>query len=250
MLPELVPQIAQGIGFATRSGTEYMNSACNAIPVSIYTKDHQASTINELMTRIKAFKAAYDSDDLTFELASGNVGVMAATNEVVHAADKVVNSALFASVALLCLWMFRSWRVTLCIIVPLALVTVLCNALMATLGIGLKVNTLPVVALGVGVGVDYGIYLFERIKHEMHERNMSLEQAFVEALKQRGTASVFTAVTMTLSVATWAFSALKFQADMGILLAFMFLVNMFGAILLLPALAAWLLKPQRTEAKP
>ncbi|MCY1390387.1 efflux transporter, putative, hydrophobe/amphiphile efflux-3 (HAE3) family [compost metagenome] len=250
VLPELVPQIAQGIGFATRSGTEYMNSACNAIPVSIYTKDHQASTINELMTRIKAFKAAYDSDDLTFELASGNVGVMAATNEVVHAADKVVNSALFASVALLCLWMFRSWRVTLCIIVPLALVTVLCNALMATLGIGLKVNTLPVVALGVGVGVDYGIYLFERIKHEMHERNMSLEQAFVEALKQRGTASVFTAVTMTLSVATWAFSALKFQADMGILLAFMFLVNMFGAILLLPALAAWLLKPQRTEAKP
>ncbi len=246
VLPELVPQIAQGIGFATRSGTEYMNSACNAIPVSIYTKDHQAGTISELMTRIKAFKAAYDSDDITFELASGNVGVMAATNEVVHAADKVVNSALFASVALLCLWMFRSWRVTLCIIVPLALVTVLCNALMATLGIGLKVNTLPVVALGVGVGVDYGIYLFERIKHEMHERNMSLEHAFVEALKQRGTASVFTAVTMTLSVATWAFSALKFQADMGILLAFMFLVNMLGAILLLPAMAAWLLKPQQS----
>lgn len=243
VLPELVPQIAQGIGFATRSGTEYMNSACNAIPVSVYTKDHQAGTISELMTRIKAFKAAYDSDDITFELASGNVGVMAATNEVVHAADKVVNIALFASVTLLCLWMFRSWRVTLCIILPLALVTVLCNALMATLGIGLKVNTLPVVALGVGVGVDYGIYLFERIKHEMHERNMSLEEAFVEALRQRGTASVFTAVTMTLSVATWAFSTLKFQADMGILLAFMFLVNMFGSILLLPALAAWLVKP-------
>nr|WP_180204767.1 efflux RND transporter permease subunit [Pseudomonas sp. SbOxS1]NYU04764.1 MMPL family transporter [Pseudomonas sp. SbOxS1] len=248
VLPELVPQIAQGIGFATRSGTEYMNSACNAIPVSIYTKDHQAGTISELMNRIKAFKAAYDNDDITFELASGNVGVMAATNEVVHAADKVVNSALFASVALLCLWMFRSWRVTLCIILPLALVTVLCNALMATLGIGLKVNTLPVVALGVGVGVDYGIYLFERIKHEMHERNLSLEEAFVEALKQRGTASVFTAVTMTLSVATWAFSTLKFQADMGILLAFMFLVNMFGAILLLPALAAWLLQPRHKQA--
>ncbi|NUU35549.1 RND family transporter [Pseudomonas sp. C2B4] len=250
VLPERVPQIAQGIGFATRSGTEYMNSACNAIPISIYTKDHQAGTITELMNRIKAFKAAYDSDDITFELASGNVGVMAATNEVVHAADKVVNCALFASVALLCLWMFRSWRVTLCIILPLALVTVLCNALMATLGIGLKVNTLPVVALGVGVGVDYGIYLFERIKHEMHERNLSLEDAFVEALKQRGTASVFTAVTMTLSVATWAFSTLKFQADMGILLAFMFLVNMFGAILLLPALAAWLLPPGHKTTGP
>jgi predicted RND superfamily exporter protein len=109
---------------------------------------------------------------------------------------------------------------------------------MAMLGIGLKVNTLPVVALGVGVGVDYGIYLFERIKHEMQE-GMKLVPAYVHALKQRGTASLFTAVTMTISVGTWYFSALKFQADMGILLAFMFLVNVFGAILLAPALAAY-----------
>lgn len=247
VLPEPTAQIAQGVGFATRVGTEYMNSACNAIPVSIYTKDHQADTINNLMNKIKAFKAAYDNDQVTFELASGNVGVMAATNEVVHAGDRLVNGALFASVTLLCLWMFRSLRITLCIIIPLALVTVLCNALMALLGIGVKVNTLPVVALGVGVGVDYGIYLFERIKHEMDHGGLALREAFVEALKQRGTASVFTAVTMTLSIATWAFSNLKFQADMGILLAFMFLVNMLGAILLLPALAAWLLpkaKPQ------
>ncbi|MCE3285103.1 MAG: efflux transporter [Steroidobacteraceae bacterium] len=89
---------------------------------------------------------------------SGNVGVMAATNEAVEAADKWVNLALFASVMLLCLLTFRSFPITLCIILPLALVTVLCNALMAMLGIGVKVNTLPVVALGVGVGVDYGIY--------------------------------------------------------------------------------------------
>jgi hypothetical protein len=96
---------------------------------------------------------------------------------------------------------------------------------MAMLGIGVKVNTLPVVPLGVGVGVDYGIYLFERMKHGMEDNGLKLSDAFVEALKQRGTASVFTAVTMTVSVATWTFSALKFQADMGILLAFMFLVG-------------------------
>jgi len=136
---------------------------------------------------------------------------------------------------------FRSLKLTLCVILPLALVTVLCNALMAMLGIGVKVNTLPVVALGVGVGVDYGIYLFERIKHEM-QGGMTLAHAYVEALKQRGTASLFTAVTMTISVGTWYFSALKFQADMGILLAFMFLVNVFGAILLAPALAAYLVR--------
>ena len=241
MLPESKAQIAQGVGYATRLGNEFMNSRCTAMPVSIYTSDHQATTIEHIVDKIKEFKeAGGDTDRVTFRLASGNVGVMAATNEAVHAADKWVNLALFASVMALCLVTFRSFPITLCVVLPLALVTVLCNALMAMLGIGVKVNTLPVVALGVGVGVDYGIYLFERMKHEMEDNGLNLRDSFVEALKQRGTASIFTAATMTISVATWIFSALKFQADMGILLAFMFLVNAFGAILLLPSLAAYM----------
>jgi len=251
MLPEERAQIAQGVGFATRLGNELMNSRCTAMPVSIFTTDHQATTIEHIVEKVKAFKeAGGDSGRLEFKLASGNVGVMAATNEAVHEADKWVNLALFASVSLLCLLTFKSWRVTLCIIIPLAIVTVLCNAVMALLDIGLKVNTLPVVALGVGVGVDYGIYLFERMKHESEDMGLGLKDAFEEALKQRGTASVFTAVTMTVSVATWMFSALKFQADMGLLLAFMFLVNMFGAILLLPALAAYLVGDRLRTDKP
>ena len=250
MLPESRAQIAQGVGYATRLGNEFMNSRCTAMPISIYTTDHQAQTIEHIVKTVKDFKAAGgDTERVTFRLASGNVGVMAATNEAVEAADKWVNLALFASVMVLCLLTFRSFPITLCIILPLALVTILCNALMAILGIGVKVNTLPVVALGVGVGVDYGIYLFERMKHEMEDGGLKLKDAFVEALKQRGTASVFTAVTMTISVATWTFSDLKFQADMGILLCFMFLVNMFGAILLLPALAAYLVGDRKTPAK-
>ncbi|HEX9207759.1 MAG TPA: efflux RND transporter permease subunit [Steroidobacteraceae bacterium] len=251
MLPESRAQIAQGVGYATRLGNEYMNSQCTAMPISIYTTDHQATTIRHIVDKVKEFKAGGgDTDRITFRLASGNVGVMAATNEAVEAADKWVNLALFASVMVLCLITFRSFPITLCIVLPLALVTILCNALMAILGIGVKVNTLPVVALGVGVGVDYGIYLFERMTHGMEEEGLNLKDSFVEALKQRGTASIFTAATMTISVATWTFSALKFQADMGILLAFMFLVNAFGAILLLPALAAYLVGDrQKAPAK-
>ena len=240
MMPETVEQIAQSISFSTRLGNEFRNSACTAMPISVFTVDHKATTISHIVAQIKQFKAENDDENLTFRLASGNVGVMAATNEVVEASDKWVNFTLFAAVTLLCLITFRSWRITLCIIIPLGLVTLLCNATMAILGIGVKVNTLPVIAISVGVGVDYGIYLFERMKHEITERGHTLQQAFVEALKQRGTASLFTAVTMTISVMTWAFSTLKFQADMGILLGFMFLVNVFGAILLLPALAAYI----------
>ena len=149
--------------------------------------------------------------------------------------------AIFGAIILLCWLTFRTWKAVLCIMIPLTIVSIMCNALMAWLGIGLKVPTLPVIALGVGVGVDYGIYLFERMQHEIEEKGSNLREAFYEAMRQRGTAAVFTAITMSIGVGSWAFATLKFQADMGVLLAFMFLVNVFGAILLLPAIA-WALR--------
>jgi len=240
-VPQDSAQIAQGVGAATRLGNAFMNPGCSVMPVSLYTTDHQAATITALVQDVERFAQEATDSGVRFVMGLGNLAVMAATNEVVAAADPWVNAALFGSVALLCLLAFRSWRITLCVILPLALVTVLCNAVMTLLNIGVKVNTLPVVALGVGVGVDYGIYLFERIRHGLEE-GLSLEQGLLAALRERGAASTFTAVTMTLSVLTWLGSSLQFQADMGILLAFMFLVNLLGAILLAPALAAFLLR--------
>jgi predicted RND superfamily exporter protein len=248
-LPEDPVQLAQGTGAATRLGNVFMNPGCTAMPAYIYTRDHQAATIQSVVDDVHAFAREHGREDLRFQIGLGNLSVMAATNQVVAAADKWVNLALFASVSLLCLVAFRSVRITLCIIIPLAIVTVLCNAVMTMLGIGVKVNTLPVVALGVGVGVDYGIYLFERIRHGM-VAGMTLQEALLDALRQRGTASLFTAVTMTLSVITWMGSELQFQSDMGILLGFMFLVNLFGAVLLLPALAAFLVGDGWRDARP
>lgn len=244
VVPGNKAQVAQGVAFATRNGSTMMNADCDAMAISVFLTDHKAETISTIVAAVKSFKSVYDSEELTYRLASGNVGVMAATNEAVTAANPWVNGALFMAVTLLCLAMFRSLKISLCIILPLALVTLLCNAFMSLLGIGLKVNTLPVIALGVGSGIDYGIYLFERMKSEL-DRGATVQKSFFEALKQRGTASAFTALTMTVSVATWYFSALKFQADMGILLAFMFLVNLFGAILLLPAIAAMLFRDRK-----
>lgn len=222
------------------TATGLLNTDCSAMQVLIFTSDHQGETIAHIVSEIKKFSTENNSDKIKFLLAGGNVGVMAATNEAVDAAELTMLMSIFGAIILLCLLTFMSWRAMLCIIVPLILVSIFCNALMAMLGIGLKVSTLPVIALGVGMGVDYGIYLFERIKHRMQEYGNALPEAFYEALRQRGTAAVFTAVTMGIGVGSWAFSALKFQADMGVLLAFMFLVNMLGAVLLLPALAAML----------
>ncbi|HEV3426794.1 MAG TPA: efflux RND transporter permease subunit [Paraburkholderia sp.] len=212
---------------------------CQAIQVLIYTDNHEGRTIAHIVDEIKRFAAEDETQGVAFRLAGGNVGVMAATNEAVADAEIAMLLSIFGAIALLCFVTFRSWRAVLCIIVPLTIVSILCNAVMAWLGIGLKVATLPVITLGVGVGVDYGIYLYERLQHELRA-GASLPEAFGAAMRQRGTAALFTAVTMFIGVGTWAGSALKFQMDMGVLLAFMFLVNLFGAVFLLPALAAWL----------
>jgi uncharacterized protein len=214
------------------------NEGCRAIKVMVFTKNHDGTTIAHVIEEVKKFIAANMVDGVNLRLASGNVGVMAATNEAVSAAEIGMLLAIFGALALLCLLTFRSVKAMLCVLVPLTVVSIFCNALMATLGIGLKVATLPVVALGVGVGVDYGIYLFECIKHDL-AAGQDFRDAFHNAMRQRGTAAVFTAITMAIGVATWTLSALKFQGDMGLLLAFMFLVNMLGAICLLPALGAW-----------
>ena len=232
---------------ALRTGTKAANpelglnsDGCKTIHLQLFLKDHEGATLKHVVGEVRKFIAADKTPHLRFRLAGGNAGVAAATNEAVEHAEVQMLAAIFGAITLLCWLTFRSWRAVLCIIVPLTLVSILCNALMAMLGIGLKVATLPVIAMGVGVGVDYGIYLFESLQHEIEHKGASLREAFYEALRQRGTAAVFTGITMSIGVGTWAFSALKFQADMGVLLAFMFLVNMLGAVFLLPAMACWL----------
>ena len=224
------------------TSTGLLNPDCSAMQVLVNTSDQQGDTIARLVAEAKRFAAANNGDKLELKLATGNMGVAAATNEAVDKARWEMNFAIFGALLAMCMVTFRSLRATLCILIPLAIVSVLCEALMPALGIGLKVSTLPVIALGVGVGVDYGIYLYDRIEKHLEE-GKALAAAFYEALDERGTAMVFTAVTMTIGVGTWAFSALKFQSDMGILLAFMFFLNMVGALFLLPALAAFFLEP-------
>jgi predicted RND superfamily exporter protein len=211
---------------------------CQTMQILVFLENHSGETIAHAVDEIERILAGVDQSKVKFKLAGGNAGVMAASNEAVKHAEVQMHSALLGSVALFCWLTFRSFRAVLCIITPLAIVATLCNALMAAFDIGLKVSTLPVLALGVGVGVDYGIYLYERMQHEL-ALGRDLRTAFYEAMRQRGTAALFTAFTMSVGVGTWAFAPLKFQADMGILLGFMFLVNVFGAIFLLPGLAAW-----------
>ncbi|MGR5324765.1 efflux RND transporter permease subunit [Vibrio sp. PID23_8] len=230
------------------------DNGCQTINMMVYLDDHQSTTLNHVISEIQTFIQNANLTDAEFRLLGGNAGVAVATNQAVEKAEVQILISIFVAIGFLCWLTFRSFIATLCVILPLMLVCIMCNALMAVLGIGLKVATLPVIALGVGVGVDYGIYIYERMQHALN-RDVPLREAFYQSIQTRGIPAIFTAVTMSVSVATWAFSSLKFQADMGLLLAFMFLVNVLGAILLLPALAyllgakAVVLNPKHTPEK-
>jgi predicted RND superfamily exporter protein len=220
------------------------NDTCSLQTVYIYLTDHKADTLARVVAKVETFAAANNTDQARFLLAAGNAGIEAATNSVVKEASRAMLYWIYGAVVLLCLVAFRSWRAVACAVLPLILTSVLCEALMVRLGIGVKVGTLPVIALGVGIGVDYALYVMSIMLAELR-RGASLSEAYHRALLFTGKVVILTSVTLAVGVATWSFSPIKFQADMGILLAFMFVWNMLGALVLLPALACFLLQPRQ-----
>ncbi len=242
VIPRNQQTLVQAVGrVPTTSGL--LNSNCSVMPVILFMEDHKAETINRVVAAVKQYRDEFSTPDLSFKLASGPVGVMAAKNEAVSASQAPMMVYVFGAVVLLCLISFKSIKATLSVIIPLYVVSILAQGLMTFLEIGLTVSTLPVIALGVGIGVDYGIYILSTMNQKLRE-GMPCRLAYIEALKERGSAVLFTGITLAVGVSTWVFSSLKFQMDMGILLTFMFVVNMLGAILVLPALAALFWKKQ------
>lgn len=332
--PDTLRQSTQS--FETDSGL--LNADCSAMPVTIFTQDHKSTTIDRIVAETKKFRTengAYDpgfaakrdaavakaqengedyvTDQVNFRMATGPLGVQAATNDTVREKEHLILWLLYGAVFAMCWISFKSWRAALCVTLPLMMVTELGHSLMVQLDIGMKVNTLTVVALGVGIGVDYGIYIFARMREamshriefvaadkdrdfsvtpeELHalkhghledggthpdaqvataahfdgldrdadgrltreefnegqEHLRTLSESYFIALKTTGIAIFYTALTLAVGVAMWIFSDLKFQADMGIMLTFMFVVNMLAAIVFLPALCRWLLRPKEKD---
>jgi predicted RND superfamily exporter protein len=239
-----VPRNPYTIGATLRGlelGQRLFNEDCSALPIRVYLKDHKARTLDQVIKSAKEYSTSMSEAPMSVSFAAGSAGVMAAINEAVSDAQGKMLIALYLGVGSLCLLTFLSFRATFCVLIPLIVVSQFAEAVMTWMGIGLKVSTLPVVALGAGVGVDYGIYLFSRLQSGLRQ-GLGLQVAYLKALNEVGAAVMFTAITMSIGVACWIFSPLKFQADMGLLLTYMFFVNMVVALVLVPALAAILLR--------
>jgi len=217
------------------------NDACGLLTVYVYLRDHKADTLQRVVEHVESFAKANDTADTKFLLAAGSAGIEAATNIVVRQAWRTMLVMVYGAVVLLCFVTFRSWRAVIVAVLPLVLTSFLAEALMVALGMGVKVATLPVIALGVGIGVDYALYILSITLAQLRE-GKSLSEAYHRALLFTGKVVMLTGVTLAVGVITWVASPIRFQADMGLLLAFMFLWNMLGALILLPALAHFLLK--------
>ena len=229
---------------ASVNAPELFNTDCSLMPVIAFLKDHKAETLDEVVAIADHFAKENSTDDRQFLLAAGSAGIEAATNIVVREANRTMLFYVYTAVILFCLIAFRSWRAVLVAVLPLMLTSILCEALMVLLGIGVKVATLPVIALGVGIGIDYALYLMSvQLHHQRH--GMSLADAYRNAVASTGRVVGLVGITLAAGVVTWFWSPIKFQADMGILLTFMFLVNMLGALILVPSLSYFLLPDKR-----
>ena len=231
----------------TRAPRELFNQDCDLLAVYAYLKDHKADTLNSVVEVVERFSAEHSTENLQILNAAGNAGIEAATNIVVKQANILMLVLVYSAVIALAFLTFRSWAAVACAVIPLMLTSILCQALMVLLDIGVKVSTLPVIALGVGIGVDYALYIMTVTLSRLRAGD-SLSEAYYCALIFTGKIVILTGLTLGVAVTTWVFSPIKFQADMGILLAFMFIFNMLGALLLLPALASYLIKPERLRS--
>jgi predicted RND superfamily exporter protein len=229
---------------ASVNAPELFNTDCSLMPVIAYLKDHKAETLDAVVEIAEQFARENSSEDRQFLLAAGNAGIEAATNIVVREANRTMLLYVYLAVTLFCLITFRSWRATLVALLPLVLTSILCEALMVAMGIGVKVATLPVIALGVGIGVDYALYLLS-VHLQYQRQGLSLSEAYRKAVAFTGRVVGLVGITLAAGVVCWVWSPIKFQADMGILLTFMFLWNMLGALILIPALSYFLLNGDR-----
>ncbi|MFD1555024.1 RND family transporter [Paraburkholderia silviterrae] len=232
---------AAAVNDAYVANPEIVNGARSVAPVVAFLADHKAKTLEQVVKAVEAFGAQHDTPERQFLPAAGSAGIEAATNIAVEQANRTMLLLVYAAVTVLCFLTFRNWRAVVVAMVPLVITSILCEALMVVLGIGVKVATLPVTALGVGIGVDYALYLVS-VQLTLQRQGASLETAYRDALGFTGKVIALIGVTLAVSVLTWAWSPIKFQADMGVLLTFMFVWNMIGALVLIPALSHFLLR--------
>lgn len=221
------------------SSSGLLNGDCSVMPIIIFLQDHKAETIVRVFNEIKLASTIFGTKQLQFKLASGPIGALAATNETITQEKLPLMLYVYGAMFLVCILCSRCLKTAIVVVVPLYVVSTLAQWLMVMLDIGLTLSTLPVLVLGIGIGIDYGVYILSSMKEKLKTGAVANE-AYFYALQKRGGTVFLTAVTLSIGVSSWLFSSFKYQSDMGELLTFMILGNMIASLIIMPALASYL----------
>ena len=216
---------------------KYVTPDYSTAHVTFYAKNHQGDNIRRIIERARQFIKENPMDKAEFKLAGGLIGVLAAGNEEILKNDLLMNFLGFFTMYVIILFTYRSWMAGIFMLLPLFLSNIAINAYMAIQGIGINISTLPVVTVGVGFGIDYGLYIVSRIIEEF-QKSGDMDFSVREAVSTSGKAVTFTAITMVLGTLVWWFSSIRFDAEMGLLLALWMLVSFIASMTLMPVLFA------------
>ena len=218
--------------------------------VSLWYKDNKQETVDRALAQANEALAqiGVDHDAFRIRLGTGTIALQQSINDTVDYYQWIILGLLNLVILVTCGLAYRSFVAAVLLLIPVNVSNLFLGAVLVQMGIGLDVNTLPITAIGVGVGIDYGIYLLSRICEEYNSSEdvgLSIERAIATT----GKAIFFTATIVLIAILPWYFlSGLKFLADMGLLLVMVMLINMLVALVLLP-LEIWLVKPRFLKQK-
>lgn len=225
-------------GAAPEDMAQYADRQFQNGAITLFFQDHKGDTLRNAVHYAKRFIAENPLEEAEVKLAGGGLGVIAAVNEVLLR-DQIEAIALaFLVVVLCCLVVYRSSVSGIFFIIPVLVSNVVTFAFMSWQGIGMSISTLPVVALGIGLGVDYAFYIVDSIKEYLEKYpTASPLEAVLQSIGSAGRGVLLTAFTLAAGVMLWAFSSLRFQAEMGLLIGLWLMVSAFTSLFVMPALA-------------
>lgn len=213
--------------------------------VSFWFKDNKQATVDSALTAAQDAinEIGTEFQQFRVRLGSGTIALQQSVNDAVDRYHWVILGLLNVVIFATCSFAYRSFAAGLLLLVPVNVSNIFLMAVMTFMGIGFDVNTLPITAIGIGVGIDYGIYLLSRICEETQDKH-DLARSITASVTTTGKAIFFTATIVLIGILPWYFlSELKFLADMGLLLVMVMLINMIIALIVVPLLV-WLCRPK------
>ncbi|MGH9200797.1 MAG: efflux RND transporter permease subunit, partial [Vicinamibacterales bacterium] len=239
VVPEEIGRIANLFFFYFASAppsetSKYLDPSYTNAHVTFFCRNHQGDTVARIIGRCKEFIEKNPSTKIDFRLAGGLIGVTAAANEEILKNDILMNLLGFGTILLIILFTYRSLVAGILMLIPLLLANGVINAYIGYRNLGINLQSLPVVTVGVGFGIDYGLYIVSRAIEEYRD-HLDFAVALQRAVQTSGKAVAFTAISLAISTLAWAFSDIRFNSEMGLLLFLWMTISFLSTITLLPA---------------